>query len=99
MKFVEMFRPLPKYEVSKLGDITEEFKVFDYNDKGLVSEDQLKIVKKVFSKSFRELSSLLAEKEALFWLQPQIPLNFIIDLNASIRSEYFDYLSFIDLLE
>ncbi len=35
--------------------------MFDYNDEGTVSEEQLKIAKKVFNRSFKKFNAFLME--------------------------------------
>ena len=60
--FVEVFQSDKKINLPYIKDIKEEFSVFDYTDDGVVTEDQLKIAKKVFARNFRDFSELLIQR-------------------------------------
>lgn len=65
----------------------------------MITEQQLKLVRRILDRGFKEVSTVLEAKDSEFRSSPERQNNFIIDLSSQLKASQFDYLSFIHSIE
>ena len=93
--FLKLFHNEEKKELTNVQEVREEFTIFDLNEEGMISEQQLKLVRRILDRGFKEISTVLEAKDIEFRSSPERQNNFIIDLSSQLKANHFDYLSFI----